>query len=450
MALVRTLKNLFSITDLRKKLFFTLGVLVVYRLGSHIPVVGVDTSGLAELMRQHASMFGKVLNYLDLFSAGALAKCTVFALGISPYITASIMMQILGFTVPYFEQLAKEGDYGRKIINQYTRYLALGLSVMYGFMYSVALESQGLVLTPGWGFRFLFVLSLSVGCMIVMWLGEQISLFGIGNGSSVIIFAGIVARFPAQVIQTIEFARSGIWYQGHSLPGLNWVIAAGIWFAFVVITMCIIYLEKGERKIPVQYARRIIGNRVYGGQSSYIPFKINSAGVMPVIFAGTMMQIPVAVSTMLASKWWGFAKFSSMLSYTGPLYNVMQFLLIVAFYFFYTALVFNPTELADVIKKNGGFIPGIRPGRKTAEFFDNILTRLGLVGSVYLASLALLPNIMTALVGVNAMPVQIGGTALLIVVGVALETASQMEAYLIEHNYEGFLSSGRLKTRGAR
>ena len=448
MTFLRTLKNIFSIADLRRKLFFTLGVLVVYRIGFHIPVVGVDTVGLAEIIKQ-ATNLGKLLGYLDVFSGGALAQCTVFALGISPYITASIMMQILGFTVPYFEQLAKEGDYGRKIINQYTRYLALGLSVVYSLMYAIALETKGLVLVPGWGFRFLFVLSLAVGCMIVMWLGEQISLFGIGNGSSMIIFAGIVARFPGYVLRTIEFARSGILYQG-SLPGMNWVLAAGIWLALIGITVCIIYLEKGERKIPVQYARRVIGNRVYGGQSSFIPFKINSAGVMPVIFAGSVMTIPVAIAGMLSGKFAILGTVVKSLSQTGLLYNVLQFIFIVAFYFFYTALVFNPTELADIIKKNGGFIPGIRPGRKTAEFFDNILTRLGLVGSIYLAALAALPNIMMGIIGQAQMPFVLGGTALLIVVGVALETASQMESYLIEHNYEGFLSSGRLKSRGAR
>lgn len=447
MLLLRTLRNIFSINDLRRKLSFTLGVLIVYRIGFHIPVVGVDTVGLAAIIKQ-ATNLGKLLGYLDVFSGGALAKCTVFALGISPYITASIMMQILGFTVPYFEQLVKEGDYGRKIINQYTRYLALGLSVVYSFMYALALEKQGLVLTPGWGFRFLFVLSLAVGCMIVMWLGEQISLSGIGNGSSMIIFAGIVARFPGYVIRTIEFARSGILYQG-SLPGMNWIVAAAIWLALIAITICIIYLEKGERKIPVQYARRIIGNRVYGGQSSFIPFKINSAGVMPVIFAGSVMNIPIAIAGMLADRFAILGTISRNLTQTSFLYNLIQFVCIVGFYFLYTALVFDPIQLADVIKKNGGFIPAIRPGRKTAEFFDNILTRLGLVGSIYLAALAALPNIMMAVVGQN-MPFFLGGTALLIVVGVALETANQVEAYLIEHNYEGFLAAGKLRARGAR
>lgn len=444
----RTIKNIFSIIDLRRKLFFTLGVLVVYRLGHCIPAIGIDAAALAGMIKQ-ASSLGKLLGYLDVFSGGALAQCTIFALGISPYITASIMMQILGFTIPQFEQLLKEGEYGKKIINQYTRYLALGLSITYASLYAVALESKGLVLVPGWSFRLLFVLSLSVGCMIVMWLGDQISLFGLGNGSSMIIFAGIVARFPGYVVRTIEYARSGVLYQG-SLPGMNAIIAFLIWFFLILITMCIIFLEKGERKIFVQYARRIIGNRVYGGQGSYIPFKINSAGVMPVIFAGTIMNIPIGILGMLADRFALFSLLSQKLSPTGLIYNVIQFFLIVFFYFLFTSFTFNPVELADTIKKNGGFIQGIRPGKKTAEFFDSILNNLGLVGSIYLALLASLPNIMMAIIGSASMPFYLGGTALLIVVGVGLETSSQIESYLIEHSYEGFLSSGRMKSRGGR
>jgi preprotein translocase subunit SecY len=446
--LLRNIKNVFSIPDLKKKLLFTLGVLLVYRFGFHIPVVGVDTTALAELVKQ-ATGLGNLLSYFDTFTGGALTGCTVFALGIGPYITASIMTQILGFTIPYFEQLLKEGEYGRKIINQYTRYLALGISVLQGTLFAIALEARGIALTPGIAFKLLFVLSLSVGCMIVMWLGEQISLFGVGNGSSVIIFAGIVSHFPGYIIRTYEYARSGIFYQGN-LPGVNAFAGIAIWVVLMIIAMCIIFLEKGERKIPVQYARRVVGNKMYGGQSSFIPFKINSAGVMPVIFAGSVLQMPKMIFGMLADKFAIFGTLSAMLIDTGLFHNILQFTFIVGFYFFYTALVFNPTELADNIKKAGGFIPGIRPGKKTADFFDNILTRLGLVGSVYLGFLALLPNIMMAVVGYNRMPFVLGGTSLLIVVGAALEIANQMESYLIEHNYEGFLSTGRIKSRGAR
>ncbi len=437
MIIFRNFRNIFRVPELSRKLFFTLGVLIVYRLGTYIPVIGVDVNRLHDFMQQASKLSG-VLSYLDVFSGGNLAQCTLFALGIMPYITASIMMQILGFTLPEFERLLKEGEYGRRVINQYTRYLALGLSIMYSSLYAAGLESFGLVIDPGWMFRLIFILSLSVGCMVVMWLGEQISLFGIGNGSSMIIFAGIISRLPSDVLRTVHAVQSGT---------VDTIVAVLIWLFFVVITACIVFLEKGDRKIPVQYARRVVGNRVYGGQSSYIPFKINNASVMPVIFASTMLGVPIGIIGMLAKKMKFFAMLSDKLVYTGVIYNVLQFVLIVFFYFFYTAMAFNPADLADQIKKSGGFVPGVRPGRKTAEFFDHILTRLGLVGAVYLGILAALPNILAALV---AMPFSLTGTALLIVVGVSLDTSAQIESYLVEHNYEGFLSSGRLKTRGAR
>ncbi len=423
---------MFRIPELRKKLLFTLGVLVVFRLGQYIPVIGVNVNKLQEFMHQSTALSG-LLSYLDVFSAGALSQCTLFALGIGPYITASIMMQILGFTIPEFERLLKEGEYGRKLINQYTKYLALGLSVVWGTMYALGLESYGLVVEPGWMFRFMFILSLSAGSMVVMWLGDQISLFGIGSGGSMIIFAGIVARFPDYVIRTIHAVQIG---------KLDTIVAILILLIFMAITSCIIFLEKGERKIPVQYARRVVGNRVYGGQSTYIPFKINNASVMPVIFASTVLNAFIGVPGLFANKY----KFCSMIvqkfSYSGFLFNAIQFALIVFFYYIYTALVFNPDELADNIKKSGGFIPNVRPGKSTAEFFNDILTKLGLVGAIYLAILAILPNALSALI---TMPFYLGGTALLIVVGVALETSTQIESYLIERNYEGFLTSGRLK-----
>lgn len=449
MSFFRTVRNLLSIAELRRKVLFTLGVLIVYRIGCHIPVVGVDTAGLASLM-EGATNLSRLLGYLDVFSGGALAQCTVFALGIGPYITASIMMQVLGFSVPHLEQLMKEGEYGRKLINQYTRYLALALSIFYSSMYVIPLEMKGLVLFPGWGFRIVFVLSLTVGCMVVMWLGEQISLFGMSSGSSMIIFASIVARFPGYVIKTIQYARDGILYTG-GLPGLNWVIALVIWLFLFAITLCIIFLEKGERKIPVQYARRIIGNRVYGGQNSFIPFKIQNAGVMPVIFASTFMIVPGSIAGILAYKSEFLGEIAKSLTMqTGFFYNFFQFFLIVFFYFMYTSMVFDPKELAENLKKSGGFVPGIRPGKQTADFLDLVLTRLGLVGSMYLAGLAALPNLMVFAIGMGSMPFFLGGTSLLIVVGTGLETANQLEAYLLEHNYEGFLVSGKIKPRGLR
>jgi preprotein translocase subunit SecY len=435
--LLRNFKNIFFIPELRKKILFTLGVLMIDRLGTYIPVIGVNVPMLGEFMKR-ATGVGGLLSYLDIFSGGALSKSTLFALGIMPYITASIMMQILGMSVPYFEQLLKEGEYGRKIINQYTRYVAIGLSIMYSSGYAAYLENANLVLTPGWGFRIVFVLSLTVGSLFVMWLADQISLFGIGNGSSMIIFAGIVARFPEYIVRTKALIDVG------SMESWQALLMLAI---FILITACIVFLEKGERKIPVQYARRVIGQRVYGGQSTYIPFKINTAGIMPVIFASSVLQMPATIALMLAERSDFFRWLSVALSPGTIAFNVLEFGLIVFFSFFYTALVFNPEELADNIKKSGGFIPGLRPGKKTAEFFNYILTRIGLIGAVYLAGLALVPNFMYAMF---RMPFYLGGTSLLIVVGVALETASQVESYLIEHRYEGFLTTGRMKSRVAR
>jgi len=435
--LLKSFKNIFLISELRKKLFFTLGVLIIDRLGTYVPVIGVNVPLLGEYMKQ-ATNLGSLFSYLDTFSGSALGKCTLFSLGISPYITASIMMQLLGMSVPALEALMKEGEYGRKVINQYTRYLTLGLSIFYSFSYAFFLESQGLVLTPGWAFRITFVISLTAGALFVMWLGEQISLYGIGNGASMIIFAGIVARFPDYIMRTLRYIDMGT---------ISPITAILILVIFLAVVACVVFLEKGERKIPVQYARRIIGNKIYGGQSSYIPFKINTAGVMPVIFASSILQIPMTVIGMLSARYPSLKFLSEWFSIGGALFNSLEFVLIIAFTYLYTALIFNPDELAENMKKNGGFIPGIRPGKKTAEFFDYILTRIGLVGAIYLATLSILPNILT--VAIN-MPFYLGGTALLICVGVALETASQIESYLIEHRYEGFLSTGKMKGRLAR
>jgi len=332
--LFKNFKNIFFIQDLRKKILFTLGILIIYRLGNHIPVVGINIPALQQLMQQ-ATGLGGLFNYLDLFSGGNLRACTIFALGIIPFITASIMMQMLSMTIPTLEQLAKEGEYGRKIINQYTRYLALGVSIIQGIGYSFMLERSNLVLYPGWTFRILFILSLTVGSMFVMWLGEQISLFGLGNGSSVIIFAGIVARFPFDIVSVTEQVRQGL---------MDPFIALTLLTAFIIITGCIVFLEKGERKIPVQYARRIVGQRVYGGQSTYIPFKINTAGVMPVIFAGAVLNIPVFLATALSGKYAFFTWLAQHIGRASILWNATEFVLIIFFSFFYTALVFNPEE----------------------------------------------------------------------------------------------------------
>lgn len=437
MVLLSNFINIFFVPELRKKVLFTLGVLIIYRLGAHIPVIGIDVTALKAMMDQ-ASGLGGLFSYIDLFSGGMLRECTLFALGIMPYITASIMMQMLSMTVPSLELLQKEGEYGRKIINQYTRYLTFAVSIAQSIGLAFILERNHLVLDPGWGFRLMLILSLTVGSMFVMWLGEQISLFGLGNGSSMIIFAGIVARLPEDALKSIYQVQQGL---------MNGWITLFLVLLFIAIAACIVFLEKGERKIPVQYTRRVVGQKVYGGQSTYIPFKINVPGVMPVIFASAVLNIPMFAAAMLSEKFALFKWISQSMVPTGILYNVIEFVLIIFFSFFYTALVYNPDELADNMKKSGGFIPGIRPGRQTSDFFNYILTRIGLIGAIYLATLALLPNILRMFV---QLPFNLGGTSLLIVVGVALDTAAQIESYLIEHRYEGFLTTGRMKMRGAR
>lgn len=438
MVLLQNFVNMFYISELRKKLFITLGILIVYRLGLHIPVIGVDVSMIQGALSQVAGL-GRLLSFLDMFSGGALRQCTLFALGIGPYVTASIMMQILGLSIPYLEQLLKEGEYGRKVINQYTRYLTFVVSIIQGLGYAAVIEKQGFVLTPGWSFRIMFVLSVTIGSMFVMWLGEQIELYGIGRGSSMIIFGGIVAQFPAYFGNVYYNVRDGV----IGLP-----VALFLAVIFVAITAAIVFLEKGQRKIPVQYTRRVVGQRVYGGQSSYIPFKINTVGVIPVIFAQAMLNIPMFLIAFLASRFESLQWLSAAISPIGFLYNLLSFLLIIFFSFVYTALQYNPDDLADNIKKSGGFIPGIRPGKQTSNFFNYILMRIGLVGALYLGVLAILPNILLAFI--PNMGFYLSGTALLIAVGVALELSAQIETYLIEHRYEGFLLSGRMKSGGAR
>lgn len=437
MILLRNFGNIFKIPELVKKLLFTLGVIVVYRIGIFIPAVGVNTAALSQYFEQAKALKG-FLGYFSTFSGGAFLTSSIFALGIGPYITASIMMQMLSMTIPYLEQLSKEGDYGRKIINQYTRYLAIGLSIVYALGYSTLLQNQG-VLASGLGYKLLFILILTAGAIFVMWLGEQISLYGIGNGSSMIIFAGIVSELPKYAIDSYLAVQNG----SMSVISAFFIIAI-----FIAVAACIVYLEKGERKISVQYARRVVGQKVYSGQSSYIPFKINTSGVMPVIFATSLLNIPIFIVGLISGYFPGFKWLQELMVQGGPLYSAFEFGLIIFFTFFYTAIAFNPEELAQNIKKGGGFIPGIRPGRQTANYFDYILNRIGLIGAVYLGLLAVAPNFLRLFIN---MPFYMSGTALLIMVGVALETSSQIESYLIEHRYEGFLSSGkRIKSKVAR
>ena len=422
---LRSFKSIFLLPELRNKILFTLGVLIVDRLGSYIPVPGVDVGKLSDYLSQ-ASLLGSFFNYLDTFSGAALGRCTIFALGISPYITSSIAMQLLSLSFPSLQALTKEGDYGRKIIDQYTRYLTLGLAVLYSTSYALGLQSAGIVLNPGFGFIISFILTMSAGSMFVMWLGEQISLYGIGNGASMIIFAGIASRFPGYVFRTIKAVDMG---------SISIFTAFLILAIFLIITCCIVYLEKGERKIPVQYARRVVNNRVFGTQSSYIPFKINTVGVMPVIFASAMLQMPMSLISWLSTKYISLAFLAQWFAFSGFLFNATEFVLIIFFTFVYTTLLFNPDERAEEMKKNGAFIPGVRPGSSTSRYIETILNRIGLIGAIYLAALSIIPNIM---IGFINMPFYLGGTALLIAVGVALELSNQIESYLLEHKYEGF------------
>ncbi|MBD3231535.1 preprotein translocase subunit SecY [Candidatus Dependentiae bacterium] len=439
MVLLQNFKNVFFVPELRKKLFFTLAILAVYRLGAHIPIPGINTAALSGLLS--SGFTGGIISYLDLFSGGALKNFAIFALGMIPYINASIMMQLLTVMVPSLEQLSKEGEYGRKIIGQYTRYLTFALSIIQGFGIAFLIEAQshlGLALNPGWGFRLTTVLILSVGALFVMWLGEQINAHGIGNGSSMIIFAGIVVGLPGAILKIVNHVKMG--QMDPLLVGLLILIT-------LFVVSCIVFLEKGERRVTIQYAKRVVGHRVYGGQSSYIPLKINPAGVIPVIFASAIIQLPMMLTNMLATKFAALNFLADWFAYNGVIFYASQAGLIIFFSYFYTAVIFNPVELAENIRKSGGSVPGIRPGKKTAEFFDYLLTRIGLPGAIYLASLAVIPTILQ---NIFSFPVMFSGISLLIVIGVAMDTSSQIESHLIERRYEGFLSTGRLKNRLGR
>lgn len=431
-------KNIFLVTELRQKLAFTLMIFAIYRFGSHITVPGVDIVALYNMFEK--GFAGGFLSYLDLFSGGALKLFSIFSLGVSPYISASIMMQLLTIMIPSLEALSKEGEYGRSIINQYTRYLTLGIALIQSVGIAAYIEHQpGLVAHSGFGFKFTAVLFLSIGSLFVMWMGEQINAHGLGNGSSMIIFAGIVTSLPAAILR--------LW-ENYNIGQIS-ILMIGLLILIVLgFVACIIFLERGERKVPVQYAKRVVGHKVYGGQSSYIPLKINPAGVVPVIFSSAILAMPVTVAGVFATRW--PAVNSLIMDWFGReslLYNVLNGGLIVFFTYFYTAIIFNPIELAENIRKSGGFIPGIRPGKRTADFFDYLLTRIGFPGALYLAGLAILPALIRGFVN---FPVFFSGVSLLIVVGVALDTSAQIESHLIERRYDGFLATGRLKGRYSR
>jgi len=463
---IDSVKNLFAVAELRKRVLFTLGMLVVYRIGGHITIPGVNLAALNQLAQQaRGTMFG----LYDMFSGNNLSKMTIFALGIMPYISASIILQLLTVVWPFLERISKEGELGRRKITQYTRYGTILLSVVQSMGIAIWLERSTqiagglpLVYSPGWGFRLMTVLTLTTGTTLIMWLGEQITERGIGNGMSLIIYAGIVVGLPAAVVTTFDQLRTG-------QMGLIRLILLLVVMVFVIAA--IIFVERGSRRITVQYAKRVVGRRMYGGASTHIPLKVNTGGVIPVIFASSILAFPATIAQMFANDpthW--MTRITDQLTMGMPLYNLLYVSLIIFFAYFYTAIIFNPDDVAENMRKYGGFVPGIRPGKRTAEYIDTILTRITLAGAIYLALIAILPDFL--ITGFRVAPIPFvgdwldaalpsfitqgmgltfyfGGTTLLIVVGVAMDTIQQVESQLIMRHYDGFMKKTRIRGRRA-
>jgi len=434
--LIDGLRNINKIPELQKRILYTLLMLFVYRVGAHIPTPGIDTAALMAFFEQAK---GSLLGLFDMFAGGALSNLSVFALGIMPYISASIILQLLTVAIPHLERLSKEGEAGRRKITQYTRYGTIGLSIIQGFGISVGLENMAgptgvsIVLQPGWAFRLMTVLTLTAGTAFLMWLGEQITEKGIGNGISLIIFAGIVCRGPEAIINTFRLLSTG---------------EMGFFLIILLIVMMlsvvgiIVFVESGQRRIPVQYAKRVVGRKVYGGQSTHLPLKVNTAGVIPPIFASSIIMFPATIANFIPHPWMKAVADALIPGRIG--YELLYVGFIVFFCYFYTAVTFNPTDVAENMRKYGGYVPGIRPGKKTAEYIDDVLTRLTFSGAVYVSAVCVLPSILIAYFNV---PFYFGGTALLIVVGVALDTAGQLETHLLTRQYEGFLKKGKIARR---
>ncbi len=424
-------QNMFRIPELKRRLLFTAMILIVYRLGGHITTPGVDLDAIKQFFEGQS---GTLVALYDMFAGGNLSQATIFALGIMPYISASIIFQLLQAVIPYFEKLAKEGDEGRKKIQQYTRWGTLGLALVQSFGVSFTLERLGVVQDPGIGFKLVTMLTLTTGTMFVMWLGEQITEHGIGNGISLIIFTGIIARYPTDLLNTFQSLRTG---QMHWLTGIIVsVLMIGVIAGIIAIT-------QGQRKIPVQYAKKIVGRRVYGGANTHIPLRVNTAGVIPIIFAQSIIMFPATLGPFFGENAFMDA-LTRMFQPPHLVYIVSYSALIILFTYFYTAVILNPVDLADNMKKNSGFIPGVRPGKKTAEYIDRVLTRVTLPGAFFLALIAIMPDLMIYYFNV---PFQFGGTGLLIVVGVGLDTLQQIESHLVMRHYDGFMSKGRLRAR---
>ncbi len=426
-------------TELKKRIWFTLGALVIYRLGTYIPLPGIDSGVVAQIFNQQA---GGIIGMLDMFAGGALSRMSIFALNIMPYISAAIIMQLMTAVSPHFAAMKKEGESGRKKINQYTRYGTVLLATFQAYGLAVGMESMqgtqgsGAVMNPGLFFRTTTVVTIVGGTIFLMWLGEQITQRGVGNGISLIIFAGIIAELPAAIAQTLDMGRTG------ALPTI--AIIAILVLAVAVITF-IVFIERAQRRIVVQYPKRQQGNKMFGGESSHLPLKLNTSGVIPPIFASSMLLLPFSIISFSGGRgpeWLTTA--SAMIGPGQPLFLVLFVTLIVFFAFFYTAIVFNPEETADNLKRNGGFVPGIRPGKNTADYLDHVLTRLTVVGAAYLAIICIIPEWLRTQA---AVPFYFGGTSLLIVVTVTMDTVAQVHAHLLAHQYEGLIKKSRLRGR---
>jgi preprotein translocase subunit SecY len=430
-------QNIFKIPELKKRILFTLAILIVYRIGVHVPVPGIDSIALASFFK---AAEGTIFGIFNMFSGGAFEKLSVFALGIMPYISASIILQLLTVVIPHLEQLKKEGEQGRKKITQYTRYGTVVLSVIQGFGISVGLESMSapdgspIVLLPGWAFRLMTVITLTAGTAFIMWLGEQITERGIGNGISLIIFAGIVCRLPAASVNTVRLLSTG---------------EMGIFAVLILVILMvgvvgfIIFVEQAQRRIPVQYAKRVVGRRMYGGQSTHLPLKINTSGVIPPIFASSIIMFPATIGSFVEVEW--IQSITAAMRPGNLIYESLFIGFIFFFCYFYTAVTFNPVDVADNMKKAGGYIPGIRPGKRTADYIDKVLTRITLGGAIYVSAVCVLPSVLITRFNV---PFYFGGTALLIVVGVAIDTVAQMESHMLSRHYDGFLKKGGGKMKG--
>ncbi len=424
-------QNIFKIPELKRRILYTFGLLMVYRVGCAVPTPGIDSDSLADFF---ARAKGTLLGLFDMFSGGALERLSVFALGIMPYISASIILQLLTVVVPHLERLSKEGEAGRKKITRYTRYGTVVLSVIQGFGVSVGLErmtSSGVgavVADPGWSFRLMTVLTLTAGTAFIMWLGEQITERGIGNGISLIIFAGIVARMPSAVGNTFRLMNTG---------EIGIFVILMLTVLMVVVVGVIIFMERGQRRIPVQYAKRIVGRKMYGGQSTHLPLKINTSGVIPPIFASSIIMFPATIASFIDIPW--VKNVAEAMTPDSIIYNAVDVGFIIFFCLFYTAVTLNPVDVADNMKKYGGYIPGIRPGKRTADYIDRVLTRITFGGALYVSAVCVLPTVLIARFNV---PFYFGGTALLIIVGVAIDTVAQMETHMMARHYEGFMKKG--------